>query len=253
MKTFYELYRDTENKIVVSSRTDYSFPPHFHGSVEIFILLNGRYKISMDNKTYVAEGKSVIVSDSFCIHAFQKLTDTPSDSMLIIIPSTYLLDYKTIKESKMLKDSICTDESFVDEICFLTKYLLKHDDNEYIKQKYSNLILSLFIEKVGLVETHKKLGTTTIKNILTYIEENFRENITLESISQYFGYSSCHLSRMFHSFFKMSISQYINEMRIRYIDMKKGSCDKLLSLIYESGFKSPQTYYRNLKRYKLQN
>ena len=50
MKAFYELYRDTENEIIISKRTDYSFPPHFHASIEIFILLNGEYNITIDDR-----------------------------------------------------------------------------------------------------------------------------------------------------------------------------------------------------------
>ena len=252
MKPFYELYRDYENGICVTKRTDYSFPAHFHASMEILILLDGKYKISIDNQTYIAENKSVSVSDSFCIHAFTKLSEGPSDSMLIIIPSNCLNEYNNIKKGKSLASNVTRDGKVVDEIRQIAENMMAHDKDEQIKKNYADVILALLVSALGLKTAPQQKSISTIKNILLYIEKNFKEDLTLESIADHFGYSACHLSRMFHSYFQISISKYINTMRLQYIENNKKDADKLSTLIFEAGFKSPQTYYRNLKSYKSQ-
>ena len=250
MKPYYELYSDYEDNIVISKRNDYTFPPHFHGSLEILILLKGKYKVNMDDKTYTAEGKSVVVSDSFCLHAFSKISPEPSDSMLIIIPSAKLKEFAALKNGKALTTSIVTDENIVSEISVLTENMMKHGDNEVIKEKYANLILALFVSSVGLSPISQQKNATILKNVLLYIADNYKEDISLKSIAYHFGYSESHISRLFHSYFRISISRYINNMRIEYIEANKKNDEKILSLIYKAGFKSPQTYYRNLKYYK---
>ncbi|MBP5466616.1 MAG: helix-turn-helix transcriptional regulator [Clostridia bacterium] len=249
MKAFYELYRDSDDKLIVSHRTDYSFPAHFHAAIEIMVLLEGEYEVVIDKKRIVATKKSVIIVDSFCIHSFNKLSSNPSKSMLLIIPSNYLMDYNNQKNKKTLACNITQNVEIVDEIKLLAELIIAHEDNEYIKQKYANVILALLIDTIGLTETQEQNSVVIIKTILEYIENNYRTDITLNSIAKHFGYSACYISRLFHSFFNISISRYINNLRIKYVEMNKGSSEKISHLIYDSGFQSPQTYYRNLKYY----
>ena len=252
MKAFYELYRDSDNEFLITRREDYSFPPHFHAAVEIFILLKGKYKVTIEDKTYVMDEKSVFISDTFCIHSYTKLTEPPSDSIMLIIPTTYLVEFTNLTNGKSLQSYITKNEKLVNEICTLAELLQAHAQDEQIKQSYTNVLMLILLQELGVTDAVQKQDVTTIKNVLAYIEDHFRENITLESISKHFGYSSCHLSRVFHSYFTMSISRYINNIRIKYVESQKSSSNNLLSLIYDSGFQSPQTYYRNLKYYKSQ-
>ena len=169
---------------------------------------------------------------------------------MLLIPADYLVEYNALKNGQALKSCITNNESLVNEIYTLATFINAHKEDDLIKKYYTNAILSLLLKELGTTEDLKKQDVTTIKNVLLYIEEHFKENITLESISKHFGYTSCHLSRIFHSYFTMSISRYINTMRIKYIEGKKDTTKNLLHLIYESGFQSPQTYYRNLKSYQ---
>lgn len=252
MKAFYELYRDTENEIITSNRTDYSFPPHFHASIEIFILLNGEYNITIDDKAYKANEKSIVIADSFTIHSYTKISDAPSESMLMLIPSVYLAEFNAYKNGKSLKSAMVSDKTLVDEILVLIDFIKRHESIA-VKQEYINVILLLLSEYLGLIDAPSQKNAATIREVLSYIDNNFRQNITLESIAKHFGYSGCHLSRIFHSYFSMSISRYINNLRIQYVETNKSSDVKLLPLIYDAGFSSPQTYYRNLKYYKAKN
>ncbi len=249
MRAFYELYRDTDNQLMITERNDFSYPPHFHGTIEILIVTNGKYKICIDNVDYIAQNNAVVIADSFSIHYVEKMDEEEKTSTLMMIPISYLFDYNTLKDGKALKTNIIERPEAVEDILTLSKLIRKNMGNETVKQRYVNVLLSIILAEVGLVKAPQQSNVTMIKDVLLYIELHFRENITLESISHHFGYSSCHISRLFHSYLKLSISQYINNLRIQWIEMNRGSTDKLLTLIYESGFNSPQTYYRNLKTY----
>ncbi len=208
--------------------------------------------MTVDDKSYVIKDNSVFIADTFCMHSYVKLTEEPSESILLIIPTSYLVEYNELKNGQALKTHVTENEKLVHEIHMLANFIKEHDNNEKLKQNYVNAMMILLLEELGLTTAAAKQDVTTIKNVLLYIEEHFREDITLDSISKYFGYTTCHLSRVFHSYFTMSISRYINNMRIKYIESRKNAASNLLSLIYESGFQSPQTYYRNLKDYKAQ-
>ena len=53
---------------------------------------------------------------------------------LIIIPSAKLNEFTALKNGKALTTSIVTDENIVSEISVLTENMMKHGDNEVIKE-----------------------------------------------------------------------------------------------------------------------
>ena len=107
------------------------------------------------------------------------------------------------------------------------------------------MIMALILAKNPLTAGEGGTENELINKILSYVENNFKEDITLKTLSKYFGYAEGHLSRVFHRYVKISFPRYVNQRRIDYIQQKQQSENKALSqLIFESGFKSFQTYYR---------
>ena len=118
-----------------------------------------------------------------------------------------------------------------------------------------NLFLTLLFPKIDFVERKETSRFALIKEILDYVHLNFKNDITLQSVAKEFGYSEAHVSRVFKHFLKKSLGQYVNDLRVLYVKEQVEKDDNLLitDLIFESGFKSVQTYYRNLNRLEKDN
>ena len=73
----------------------------------------------------------------------------------------------------------------------------------------------------------------------------------LEQIASHFGYSKYHFSRMFHQYFRCSLSEYVNRLRVsEVIRVQKQNPDgKLFTVILEAGFSSIQTFYRCFRKF----
>ena len=249
-KPFYEAYRDTENTFQIAHRSDFSFNTHFHSCMEILFLLEGEYRLTINAQSFIVKAPATILMDCFDIHSYEKLSPQ-SDGILLLIPQKYLIDHLNHKGNAYLNGNVLTNPSICQDIYHLIALLEKNVNDEYLLSLYIHTIIRTFTNEIGLSLSPSKIkNQDLIQSILVYVKAHFKDDITLHSIAQYFSYSESHLSRLFHSYFPYSISFYINSLRIEYVNKEKNSSNiKMLDLIYEAGFQSPQAYYRNLKAY----
>ena len=249
-KPFYEAYRDTENTFLLTRRSDFSFNTHFHSCVEILFLLAGEYRLTINATVFHVKAPAAIFMDCFDIHSYEMLSPQ-SDGYLLLIPQKYLIDYLNQKGNAFLNGNIITEPSVCNDIKTLIELLKKNVNDEYLLTCYLHTIIKSFTNALQFSVSPSKIkNQDLIQSILIYVKNHFKDDISLHSIAQHFSYSESHLSRLFHSYFPYSISFYINSLRIEYVNKEKNSSNiKMLDLIYEAGFQSPQAYYRNLKAY----
>ena len=88
-----------------------------------------------------------------------------------------------------------------------------------------------------------------ISDIMGHINNNFGYELSLESISEKFFISPCYLSRIFKSTVKISLIDYINDVRIK--EAKKLLSEGNLSIIeisHRVGYKSNTHFGRVFKK-----
>ena len=78
-----------------------------------------------------------------------------------------------------------------------------------------------------------------LRRILRYIDDHYRENITLSGLSERFGLSVSYIARLFKKELKTTTVRYINSIRIG------AACELLLSTGYSIGKISEQVGFEN--------
>ncbi len=85
--------------------------------------------------------------------------------------------------------------------------------------------------------------------VMVYLEENFRERITLEELSQRFHASPSHLSRVFNHRLGMGIIDYINHLRVEAACAMLKSTDWAVTRVAsEVGYDEVSYFFRRFKR-----
>lgn len=111
-------------------------------------------------------------------------------------------------------------------------------------------LLCFFAENIefsecGYTEKYDK----RLKEVIMYINQNFCENITLESISSMFYISKKYLSSMFSSEIGMNLTTYIRKLRLNYaVSLLMSTKMKCIDVSEACGFNSVQTFIRNFKK-----
>lgn len=90
--------------------------------------------------------------------------------------------------------------------------------------------------------------SSTVYKVLLYISLHFREPITLKELADAVQLSPNYFSSRFNAVFNMSVTEYINEVRLKYAYNKTVStCDPIEQIASDSGFGSYSVFSRYFK------
>ena len=172
---------------------------------------------------FCLNGKGVLI-DKFGNHTIRQ------GELFIIRPgetTTYLADgntpweYSWVAFGGELADLFNTDRSvypFPIEIGLsLREFSIDRETNPAI-------FLSLIYKLIYYLFNEKKENSSIPEKIRQYIDFNYMENISVITISNYFGYERSYLYRIFKNHFGVGIKEYIIKTRMEHaqILLKKG-------------------------------
>lgn len=239
--------------MVVHGNGNHSFPAHFHNNLEIFLVGRGEYEVVINGEKLVAKGGDVFVTDSYDVHEYKRIKErADEDARVLLIPYCLLGKFNARRKGFRFAEHRIADEKLCAELIGLTDGYLLGERAEGVREAGAALILSLLFERLAFTAEKPRDEVALMRKMLIYIQENFREKISRETLSRALGYTEAHISRVFHRYVKAGISEYVNGLRLDFIDkrLEEGYDGTRLELIFEAGFNSWQTYYRVRKKSK---
>lgn len=86
-------------------------------------------------------------------------------------------------------------------------------------------------------------------NILNYIRSHFTDNLTVDLLSEEFGYNKSYLCRLFKSKLNKTIKGYQNELRISFAcQLLSETCLPIKSISSQAGYESEKYFVRLFKK-----
>jgi len=81
-----------------------------------------------------------------------------------------------------------------------------------------------------------------LRNVKSFLQDSFRESVSLSDLSQTVSVHSCHIAREFHRAFGLTIGEYIRKLRVDFVAEKLPNSGKdgnsLTDLALQAGFSS---------------
>ncbi|MBQ8583374.1 MAG: helix-turn-helix domain-containing protein [Clostridia bacterium] len=252
MNEFYEKHRDDSDSLMIRRNGSHIFPAHFHRSPEILLVNKGGYRITVSGAEYEVRGGSVAVIDSFEVHSYDaRLSDREIDDCVIIFPYKHLSRLQSYGGKKKIKHPVIYDSELCSSLLLLADTHIK--GSGLISDAAADLFFTLLDSRLEYTEAGRSGEGNLVRAILAYIQDNFKGDVSRRQISTALGYSEEHISRVFHAYLGKGLSDYVNTLRLSYIDkcLASGDGRAMTELIYEAGFCSQQTYYRSRARERL--
>lgn len=253
MKSFYEKRRDDEARLAIQRNAENTYPAHFHNNLEICLVKNGAYEVGVNDRHYRVNNGSILVIDSFDIHSYEALPfEGERDTCVVIIPYAYLDRFNIAKKGSRIAEPLVSNAEFCDTLLrFIDDYLIKAD-TDAVKKAGVELLLAMLGEHLSFAESKAGDERILMREILVYIQNHFRTSATRVDIASALGYTESHISRVFHRYLGIGISDYVNGLRLAYIEGLRAEGDRRSTgeLIFEAGFGSQQTYYRSKQKLK---
>lgn len=216
-------------------------PPHWHDHIEMIYMLEGEIQIQCEMREVHVKAEELVVLNSREIHSIwstenQALVLQVSDKILEkYVPDYELLQFYAVPESmhpaggaKLKK--ICHDMYAVYEVR-PEGYLLKF--NSLLYDLLFTLVRSYSVKLVEKEVSRNQKNREKMKGILTYLDKHHGEQLTVQSVAEHFNYHPDYLSRLMKKQIGMTVSEYLYEIRIKYIYYDLMNTQDFINVIFE--------------------
>ncbi|SHJ79012.1 AraC family transcriptional regulator [Hespellia stercorisuis] len=221
---------------------------HWHRSIEIFAVFEGTLTFMVNEKECPLQQGEFILVNTNEVHSI--LAPEPNRTLVLQIPlgafENYYTDERFILFSHSPREQ---DERFMSVLGQLYK------NYEEQKTGYDFKVQSLFFELMYLlvskyrktevnpeaVRQNKRLNR--LSQITEYLRSNYREELSLESLAEIFGYSPTYLSRMFQKYAKINYKTYLQNIRLEYGMRELMNTEHTISdIAADNGFASSKAF-----------
>ena len=214
--------------------------PHFHAGIELVYVFEGSFTGIIDGKPLEIKENQMLINSCYAVHAYE---ESNLRAIITVIPMNAVPTLKKKLTSSRFSANVIDDDA--DRT--LSKFMLMlktFSENKTMQHGLSIALLGYLIERVGLRDVDTSDHSNLLCRILMYLNENFKEPLTVETLSEYFGYSRSRFSHLFKANLGYSLPRYLNTLRIRYAAELLLSTDMTVTQIaLESGFNNTHTFY----------
>ncbi len=268
------------------NRLHSDFPPHWHTDIEIIIPKEAPYKVICSNQTYDVEIGDILMICPAVLHEI--FSPRPGDRVYIQADFSGIITLKEIEKAFRLmspalhvKKSTCPPDVYV-RLCEYIDMIMKlyfgsaqntdmddvTDDEHFVAftelEPYGELeIYSILMQFIAYCAKNITLfqrpdpasspasfkNSISMSNVCAYISEHFTEDLSLEGISEYAGFSKYHFERIFREYTGMTFYQYLLQMRINYAQTLLSNPElSVTDISDQAGFASCTAFTRAFKK-----
>lgn len=238
----FHLNREKKNEPEYRRVHSPSFYLHFHSHIEIYTVLSGEMEAIINGHRKLLHSGEISVAMSYDAHAYS--TPKSAEAEYLIIPISYCADILPLLEKEHSVSSFIDDLEVFKIVSNAMEHLLTGTD-KLSERGYIYVILGAILEHTVSDDVAHSGSAHISPDILIYVSENFRNELSLTSLAEHFGYNPSYLSRLFHNTFGISLNKYLTLLRLResIMLMRKGD-RSITECALESGFGSMRSFYR---------
>ncbi|MCD8053462.1 MAG: AraC family transcriptional regulator [Lachnospiraceae bacterium] len=237
-------------------------PLHWHEELEILYPLNGETDITVEGQKYRIPRQNVLVVNPRQLHSSYY---HGAACMFLCIHISEKLLKKYMPDIELYHIHCCPeaiDEEQLPayrEICGkleeLTKLYIREPAAASVESEGLTLqILALLIRHFSVRTAAPELTQVSpltsrrLREIVTYVEEHFREPVSLSGIADHLGLSREYFCRFFRQNMGTSFLRYVNEVRVAHIYQDLLRTDTpVADLAEENGFTNQKLFNRIFK------
>lgn len=256
----YDIIQHIDNLNVHKGKRhkDYKTQPHhFHHWYEIFIVTSGSCEFSVYDKFFrVNAGTAMMLSPG----VFHYYTSTEGCEYTIIeFAAGYMSRYFSNDASKLLlqcfnSQTISLSESEIVK-CIDFCEIADNESNTSVSDKFIAIasvlnLLNNTSQNTVKMQTNpeRKKSIEKLNYISNYISDNFKDINSVSELAKACYISKSHMCRIFKEQLGISVSSYINNMKINTARELLISGDmSVLEIALESGFNSTQYFHKVFK------
>jgi len=210
---------------------------HFHSHIELFLVDEGEVDVWVNKHYRRLRRGEMAISLSCDAHRYEPLGEAVATCL--IVPVERCADFGSQKLSSPFADS---PELYagISRCCAM----IAEQTNTLIRDGCVSVALGLLLQNMDLTGAPAAAEETGITRVLLYLNDHFKDNVTLSSAASALGFNASYLSRKFGETLGIGFNQYVSMLRLREAVRLLERGAPVSFCVYESGFRSARTFYR---------
>lgn len=244
--------------IFEGAKGGYSVAKHWHRSLEIFALMEGEidFYINADSFRLDREHPLLLVNSNE-IHSI----DAPRENRIVVlqIPVDF---YQAYGDGGLIRfrqlDGRRDEEIWRLAVEMYQTY--EEKSRAYELKVQSQLLMLLYllvsrrqVEGVDKAELKLHRQLDRLSEVTSYIDQNYSQELSLETVAECFGFSPTYLSKMFQKYAKINYRTYLRNIRVEYGFKELVNTSHTISQVaYNNGFPNSKAFSKAfLERYGM--
>lgn len=247
MNFFYERIADKRDYHFFRQKNKPFTQSHFHSAQEIVLVKKGVMRATISGKTYEIQTGYGCFTPRFCPHSYSYVEDNTD-------VYTFVGDYSCFEDVLRSLGGVPPTIFKFNDYSLLepaAEFYANQTDERLKKTAFSGMV-TLLLTKIAadnpFQPLQKEAATDKICAALEYVENNSDNQLSLLILSEKFGYSPQHFSRLFHAYMHVNLSEYVNSVRIFKAQKRIETGLNITDAAFLSGFSSMETFYRVYKK-----
>ncbi|MBO4262335.1 MAG: AraC family transcriptional regulator [Clostridia bacterium] len=223
--------------------------PHFHGTIEFLFVEKGEVDVAIGNEKRLLKGGDAAFVDSFKVHSY--LHGENAEGYIFLGDKSFFDGAFRLLGNKVPPTFFkFTDFGYFENLLSIANETLREPTVfPLIYEGLSHILIAGLAKDVAFVDREIKNGDALMTDILSYAEKNYTGDLSLKKLSEVFGYSTAHISRVIHARLSENWTAYVGRLRAHKArDIIRSSPDvSVIGIGFECGFESINTFYRAYK------
>lgn len=236
---WYINYPESETKFTSMHNVDFSYPAHLHGCMEMSFCVRGAVEVTLSGVKHTVSAGQGIVIPPHAVHSYQ--TGGESEYYTFLFSRSLLPDF-----SGMFSQHVPARYVFSVDGALL-RHLLDFYASERTLLGGKSLLYraaEAFVRDNPFTPGGSGDDELTVQ-IVTFIQDNFCENLSLQDIADRFNYSYFHISKRIRQVFGVPFSELLAQYRVAAAkSMLDGGKCSISEAAFSSGFGSIRTFNR---------
>ncbi len=223
-----------------------------HNDLELLFVEDGRIEMHLDDAVFYAEKGDIIVANNNVLHNIVPMTESVFYEC-IIFDRDFCERYGFSIEKNHIQEIIKDSELF-DLMYRIKSRMGKRRQGFYVAEvtiEVLRMLLILFQKYATVKSTLEMTGSRLmVEKGLEYIHEHFCEQIDVDAVAHYSGYSKYYFCRRFKEITGCTVNTYINMQRATYAKELLSELNMNISEVAsECGFNNIPYFAQIFRRY----
>ena len=242
------IYKDTQNNFSIFAKRNNHTPPQLHTYLECVYMLEGTLAIGQEQELYPMKKGDFAVIFPETIHHYQVFSEECSRAIYFMIAPEKAGSFADVFRQCLPTNPVIPAERLHADVRHALSALRSAHGAPYQRDLfygYLLVILARIMPELTFRERAASESSDLIYQTVSYISQNFKEEISLGKMASALGVSPYALSRIFSSTFRTNLNGYLNGIRLNYARNLLENTDlPVTEIAMESGFSSLRTFNR---------